>query len=81
MAKIATIQNSKLLKMSVFGASKWPKLILRKIWVAENSWNFHIVSSQLGCPGLSVVGNTDCDNNLNLESNKILQEFLFMLQS
>ena len=35
-----------------FVASKWPELILRKIWVAEKSWNFHIVYSQLSCPGL-----------------------------
>ena len=32
--------------------SKWPKLISRNIWVAEKSWNFHIVYSQLGCPCL-----------------------------
>ena len=50
-------RNSKLrvaqmVKMAVFGASKWPKLVSRKIWVAELSWNFHIVYPQLGCPGL-----------------------------
>ena len=28
------------------------KLISRKIWVAEKSWNFNIVHSQLGYPGL-----------------------------
>ena len=32
-----------MVKMTVFGASKWPKLISRKIWVAEKSWKFHIV--------------------------------------
>ena len=36
-------------KMAVFGASKRPKLISRKIWV---SWNFHSAYSQFGCPGL-----------------------------
>ena len=54
--KFAKIQNSELLqmvKMAVFGAWKWPKLISRKFWLAEKSWNFHIVYSQiLGCPGL-----------------------------
>ena len=38
--------------MAIFGTSIWPKLISRKIWVAEKSWNFHIVCSQLGCSGL-----------------------------
>ena len=41
-----------MVKMTVFVTSKWPKLISRKIWVAEKPWNFHIVYSQLGCPGL-----------------------------
>ena len=56
--KIST--NSKfrvahMVKMEVFGVSKWPKLISRGIWVAEISWNFHIVSSQLGCQGLYIL--------------------------
>ena len=38
--------------MAVLGASKWPKLISRKIWVGENSWNFYTVYSQLVYPGL-----------------------------
>ena len=41
-----------MVKIAVFGASKWPKLIWRKIWVAGKSWNFHIEYSQLCCPGL-----------------------------
>ena len=47
-------------KMAVLGASKWSKLISRKICVVEKSWNFHIVYSQLGCPGLY----TGVDNSL-----------------
>ena len=43
---------AQMVKMAVFGASKWPKVTSRKIWVEEKSWNFHIVYSQLGCPGL-----------------------------
>ena len=39
---------------SFLGASKWPKLISHKIWPAEKSWNFRIVYSQLGCPGLYI---------------------------
>ena len=38
--------------MAIFGSTKWPKLISRKIWVAENSSNFHIMYSQSGSPGL-----------------------------
>ena len=41
-----------LVRIDSFGASKCPKLISRKIWVTEKSWNFHILYSQLGCPGL-----------------------------
>ena len=33
-----------MVKMAVIKASKWPKLISREIWVAENSWNFHTVN-------------------------------------
>ena len=37
---------------AVFGASKWPKLISRKTWVSDKSWNFLIVQlhSQLDWP-------------------------------
>ena len=42
-----------MVKMAISGASKWQKLISRKIWVAEKSWNFHIGYSQLGFPSLS----------------------------
>ena len=41
-----------MVKMAVYGASKWSKLISHKIWEAEKSWIFNIVYSQLGCPGL-----------------------------
>ena len=44
--------SAQMVQMAVFRASKWPKLISRKIWVAEKSWNFHIVYSQLGYPGM-----------------------------
>ena len=43
---------AQMVKMAVFGGSKWPKLISRKFWVAEISWNFHMVYYQFGCPGL-----------------------------
>ena len=51
-SKNAKFRAAQKVKMAFFGTSKWPKLISRKIWVAEKSWNFHIVFSQLGCPGL-----------------------------
>ena len=51
-SQIFKIQSCSKVKMSVFGSSKWPKLISRKIWVTEKSWNFHIEYSQLGCPGV-----------------------------
>ena len=41
-----------MVKVAAFAASKWSKLISRKIWVAEKSWNFHIEYCPLGCPGL-----------------------------
>ena len=31
-----------MVKMAIFGASKWPELISRKFQVEENSWNFHM---------------------------------------
>ena len=46
-----------MVKIAVFGASKWQKLSSHKIWVAEKSWNFHIVYSKLGLPGLYVLEN------------------------
>ena len=46
------IRTAQTVKMAAFWASKWPKLISCKIWVAEKSWNFQIQYSQLGCPGL-----------------------------
>ena len=49
MSKIP--QNSKaaqIVEMAVFEPSNLQKLISRKIW------NFHIVYSQLGCPGLEI---------------------------
>ena len=39
---------AQLVKMVVFGASKWLKMISRKIWVSDTSSNFHIVYCQ--CP-------------------------------
>ena len=41
-----------MLGTTVFGASKCPKLISRKIWLGEKSWNFSSVYFQLGCLGL-----------------------------
>ena len=32
-----------MVKTVVFGSSKWPTLISRKIWVAEINWKLHIV--------------------------------------
>ena len=37
------VQNSELVKIAGFRASKWPKLISRKIWVREKSQYFHTV--------------------------------------
>ena len=45
--KIQTCSNS---QNGSFMDQNW--FHLHKIWVAENSWNFHILYSQLGCPGL-----------------------------
>ena len=43
--KFPKFRAAQMAKMAVFFVSKWPKLILCKIWVAEKSWNFHIVYS------------------------------------
>ena len=37
---------------SFWGLQNYQNWLHVKIWVAEESWNFHIVSSQLGCPSL-----------------------------
>ena len=42
-----------------FWASKWSKLISRKIWVAELFWNYLNVYSQLGVPGLYRPGSVN----------------------
>ena len=52
VAKTSKFRAAQMVKMAVFVGSKWPKLILHKIWMVELSWNFHIVYSQLGCPSL-----------------------------
>ena len=52
VSKNSKFRAAQMLKMAVFGASKWHKLISRKTWVAEKAWNFHIMYSRLGCPGL-----------------------------
>ena len=52
MSENLKFRAAQMVKFTDFGASKWPKLISLKIWVAEKSCNFHIVYSQLGCPGL-----------------------------
>ena len=39
--KNAKLRAAKMRKIVFFGISKWLKLISRKIWVAEKSWNFH----------------------------------------
>ena len=56
-----------MVKMEFYGASNWPKLISRKIWESEKSWNFHIVYSQLGCLGL--YSDTNIDRTLFLLQN------------
>ena len=38
--------------MAIFGPSKWPKLISRKIWVGKNPEISK--NSKLGCPGLYI---------------------------
>ena len=38
---------AQMVQITVFGASTWPELISRKIWVAEKSCHFHIVSPLL----------------------------------
>ena len=53
--KNSKFRAAQMVNMAVFGASKLPKLNSCKIWVAEKSWNFHIVYSQLGCPSLYLV--------------------------
>ena len=57
LENVKSFKNSKfragqMIKMTVFWAAKWPKLISRKMWVAEKSCNFHIVNSHLSCLGL-----------------------------
>ena len=60
--KKSNFRAPQTVEMAVFEASKWPKISL-KIWESGKSWNFYILYSQLGCPGLyisKVVGNTEC---------------------
>ena len=45
-------RSAQMVKMAVFWASKWPRLISCKIWSTEKSCNFHIGYSQLGSPCL-----------------------------
>ena len=52
--KKSNFRAPQTVEMAVFEASKWPKLISCKIFVAQKSWHFHIVDFQLGCPGLCV---------------------------
>ena len=44
--KNSKFRADQIVKMAVLGASKRPKMILLKIWVAEKSWNFHLLQSQ-----------------------------------
>ena len=37
--KKSKFRVAQIVKMAVFGASKWPKLDSRKVWVAAKSWN------------------------------------------
>ena len=53
--KNSKFRTAQMVKMAVFGASKWPTLISRKIWVAEKSINFYIEHTQLCCPGLYIL--------------------------
>ena len=41
--KIRSLRNSECGKMADFARVESPKLISRKIWVIEKSWNFHTV--------------------------------------
>ena len=52
VSKFPKFRAVQMVKMVVVWDSKWPKLFSRKNWVAEKSWNFHIVYSHSGCPGL-----------------------------
>ena len=72
LPKNAKFRAAQMVKMALFGAFKHPKKISRKIRVVEKSWNFHIVYSQLGCPGLYNIfifrqyhtGKNKVENNL-----------------
>ena len=68
ITKNSNLRTAQIVKMAVFGAPKWPKLILHEIWVSEKSRNFHIVNSQLGCPGLY---NLKTPFYLKIKSNSI----------
>ena len=57
IGKNSKFRYSEIENMVVLGASKWHKLVSHKIWIAEISWIFQIVYSQLGCPGLYLFYN------------------------
>ena len=47
--KNSKFKIAQMVKMAVFGASKWPKLISRKVWMAKNS---EISTIPIRLPGL-----------------------------
>ena len=52
-SKNTTLVAAQMVKMAVLDASKWPKLISRKIRAPGKLPNYHTVKiTQLGCPGL-----------------------------
>ena len=60
------LESLNVLKMAYFALLESPKLISRKIWVTEKSWNFHTVMSLLE---FSVKMKTDYSNVPILELN------------
>ena len=67
MSKIARKTKfiaAKMVKMAIFGTSKWPKLISRKIWLTEKYSNFHTVQFSLTRNLLLLILDKNCEINV-----------------
>ena len=61
---------AQMAKLAVFGALKWPKLISRKVWAAEKSWNFDIDLTKKILSGNGIRKISLTLNKVNLEISK-----------
>ena len=74
IAKKSKFIAAKMVKMAIFGTSKWPKLISRKIWQTEKYSNFHTVQFSLTRNLLLLILDKNCE--INVFTKEVTKELI-----